>query len=131
MREIKFKAWDSYQKKMYEWNEICKMDSEGHLTLSNLLNGFIDHIKPIEFTGLKDKNGKEIYDYDIYKRHNYIYKVFWSEEDCGFKGAVIGREDDFKKGTYKKESSNAIYDLVNDGRMEIIGNIYENKNLIK
>ena len=56
MKTIKFNAWDSNKKKMYEWHELIIMDMNGHLTLSNLLNGFVKHIKPLQFTGLKDKN---------------------------------------------------------------------------
>jgi len=120
MREIKFRAWDSYKEEMYNWNQIVIFDIKGHLTLSNLLNGFIRHIKPIQFTGLNDKNGKEIYEGDIIKVLNNIDRVgevAWFQEGMCY---IIHDPDKMNErlSAYPKKW------------FEIIGNIYENPGLI-
>ena len=64
-----------------------------------------------QFTGLNDKNGKEIYEGDILQRGTTISDVVW--EDCGFK---------LRKG-------NSVCDV--NKPIEIIGNIYENPELLE
>ena len=70
-----------------------------------------------DFTGLLDKNGKEIYEGDIYHMgdNTITYTVVWN--DSGFIGKQNG------------SSSYAGLEYWMD-RIEIIGNVYENKNLI-
>lgn len=131
MKEIKFRAWDSYQKKMYTWNEIIKADIDGNMSLSNLLNGFIQHIKPSQYTNLKDKNGVEIYNSDIIKctygsREPYsVIKPYTAIVELDKVNPCFVLH---KIGTDFYE-----YDFVCCGHLslEIIGNIYENKDLIK
>jgi len=143
MREIKFRAWDSYQNKMYDWNEICEQDKTGALTLSNLLNGFIEHIKPEQFTGLTDKNGVDIYDGDVVKCNwnkkagfDYteveiikdriqIQEVFYSKHFTGFGIAVDKQisEEKYKDIIYLTSYRAKTF-------IEIIGNIHETPNLL-
>ena len=106
--EIKYRAWDSYQKKMYEWDEICEMDKKGSLTLSNLLNNRIKHIKPMQFIGLTDKNGKEIYEGDV-----------WLPGFNGLHAEIV-----------KYEAENCVYNISKyyKGKGKVIGNIHENKS---
>lgn len=122
MREIKFRAWDTQKNNWYKlpvWGECeASGDSEnGYMTLKD--NEFF---KWSQYTGLKDKNGKEIYEGDIV----YI-KAFSPEKNIirfnrgGFcLEPITGIESSFWSDIKYAE----------DERSEVIGNIYENPELL-
>jgi uncharacterized phage protein (TIGR01671 family) len=76
-----------------------------------------------QYTGLKSSNGKEIYEGDVISRIGHVGKVIWFE-DGYFVEWFDGKDKDFE-GFYPYWSE---LKLVKDG--EIIGNIYENPELI-
>lgn len=102
-REIKFRAWDKIR-------ESWVYGDMPHGFFRSFYDGNPEHFGCIQqFTGLKDKNGKEIYGGDVVK---------WGEEE-GLRAEVIWSEN----GQGWQPFIGA--------KTEIIGNIYENPDLIK
>lgn len=135
-REIKFRAWDKQNKTMGTVNRI-KMSPYLHtqVTYSMEIDGkrkdewsLIDDTGHgtcvlMQFTGLKDKNGKEIYEGDICNCREYgcFGIIKWSEDEAGFYFYVV-----YGDGTFDEES---VYDYADE--LEVIGNIYENPELLE
>lgn len=122
MREIKFRAYDVINKKMYPvafptWNGLV----EGKIDFVNHTVEVIDEDgddKPVlmQFTGLVDKNGKEIYEGDV---------VIWVINDISETGIV---EFPHGFGGYDLKNLGDDHHVCNDwlrGEYEVIGNVYE------
>lgn len=129
MKEIKYRGWDKKDKKMRAVNSIAfhyegesfDYDSSRLAKVVNMwgkdiiedksviVHRDIEHVELMQFTGLHDKNGKEIYEGDIYKYSEDEIDVFESIEDFYYNELIQYR--------------------VEEG--EIIGNIYENPELKK
>jgi uncharacterized phage protein (TIGR01671 family) len=111
MREIKFRAWD----KGLEFMRFFKLHEIHGPAIPQ-------DWKIMEYTGLIDKKGKEIYEGDI------MY--------LDFKSKVIGQgkgEVRFQDGTFGLELTGGFWPFLanNDAKIyEVLGNIYENKDLI-
>ena len=113
-REIKFRAWDG-SKMQYDFGYI-------NVTSGNAVTWSEDEYKNwivMQFTGLKDKNGKEIYEDDIIK---YSDKTYAKNDIIKYK--VIYRQGIFMIGNEQPL-------CYGNKSIEIIGNIYENKDLLK
>lgn len=122
MRENKFRAWHKGKKIMGEVLGIDILHKE--IFFSNEDVDCYEHtdfkdIELMQYTGLKDKNNKEIYEGDIVTLHNSKYKVIFNSKEAGF----VLRDDEFEM--------NIPFTNNNNKRMEVIGNIYENPELLK
>lgn len=116
MREIKFRAWFEKFKEMYT---VKMVDLQREIAYFDKYNyrSFYD-IDLMQYTGLKDKNNKEIYEGDIVILHNGKYKVIFNTEEARF----VLRNDKFEM--------NIPFTNNNNERMEVLGNVYENLELL-
>ena len=114
MREIKFRAWNKQTRRMEEVKQINLFDDE-------MLNGrlvwySLRHAELLQYTGLQDKNGTEIYEGDIVKDVSDELIGYIEYSDGGF---VIIYDDIVQK----LNADESAY-------LEVVGNIFENPELL-
>ena len=128
MRTIKFRAWHKKKKIMKQltllglmWencNDPPIYSDFGETSYEEDVPHYSD-VELMQYTGLKDKNGKEIYEGDIVKStrcvHYSIAECYFEDGSFQFKGTGCGSCDEYL-------SNNVL------GDFEIIGNIHENKD---
>lgn len=110
MREIKFRAW------MNDGNDQMRFIAD-YGGLDKLIFMAQKHEWPLmQFTGLKDKNGKEIYEGDVarYVDNDTVYEIIYKEH-----GFIANNNDKYVPGV-----------LVFLDQVEIIGNKWENPELL-
>ena len=113
MREIKFRAWDKIRKEMIEihnlywFEENCvRFNGDGGAEI-------------LQFTGLKDKNGKEIYEGDVVQIYN------------GKNIELPPFEVIFEYNSYSMYNKDRNLHLVCFDVCEVIGNKFENPEMLK
>lgn len=135
-RKIKFRGWDREYEKMtyfddedYEYSppivsrldQVFKKDSNYDDYEDFEYNDITDSVELMQFTGLHDKNGKEIYEGDILQIDVDKAWVMWNDKYGYFQLVPIG--------DYYFDSD-VIGQALEYTKPEVIGNIYENKELL-
>lgn len=117
MREIKFRVWDKVHEEMIEWEKYKDELVSQDFTDNNLVI--------MQYTGYEDEEWTEIYEGDIVDFVDYSFEGK-SEYNC--RGLVM-----FGDGTWHVTNSITASELFNyeDGEMKVIGNIFENPELIE
>lgn len=124
MRKIKFRVWDKKQKVMRDVisinflkKNVILLHPRGHI-----IRRIDEECVLMQYTGLKDKNGREIYEGDIVKATTYYGTSFQSN----ILGKVI-----FKEGAFMIETERG-YTLLDEAKfIKVIGNVFENPELLK
>lgn len=130
MREIKFRAWNKLTNKMYSHKDL--EDVLVNLTKNDFISGIFLPLNSdnelMQYIGIEDEGEKEIYEGDIVKRidRTPIAQMYGKEVI----GVVVFTEGSFSLNTHEG------YYLMNNNRLsnlcsyKVIGNIYENPELL-
>lgn len=125
MREIKFRAWDKTEKEMF----MPDTENNNENFFAGFVNGVLrcsesqydedDDFILMQYTGLKDKNGKDIYEGDLVNNEDNETAVIIYET-----GSFLLQYPD------SPLDFDSLFDFQDD-RLEIIGNIYQNPELLE
>ena len=122
----KYRAWDSAKKEMFkdtfaitESGQVVVVEQESVASSPDYV--FVDHLVIMQSTGLKDKNGKEIFEGDIVKMSKDVYSEPTYYEVVRHRG-----------GAYHLESKQHGCELwLRHTDCEVVGNLYENPELLE
>lgn len=131
MRPIKFRAWDKDKKQMLIVDDLDGLRTGNPIVcVSSNMDGTLPleslgRIPIMQFTGLLDKNGKEVYEGDIVEcqiRNRMTHKgeVLWDQGSAMFRIQFINENGGISWSAYRS-----------DLKCKVIGNIYENPELLE
>lgn len=151
MKEIKFRCWDKKSKKMRQVTEIVfntgfYMESNDNSVKliwvkgQNIIENKEIQIQReedfilMQYTGLKDKNGKEIYEGDIVKINAHSYDFGFEKDKIGEIRFLKGCFGFYKQLSEKEYLFNELATEFSYGELdyyEVIGDIYDNPELLE
>jgi len=141
MRTIRFRAWDNDNKQMLDVQELnfeeCFYGGFTQIRTTMYSDYFdIREMPLMQYTGLKDKNGKEIYEGDIvrFPANDEYDEVNYISYECWFDS-----RDTFKYGWHFSRSKfhgclcggNSCVSMEWARQLEVIGNVHDNKELLE
>ncbi|RLA39225.1 MAG: hypothetical protein DRR06_19485 [Gammaproteobacteria bacterium] len=126
-RDIKFKAWDAERGEMFtssKWVEFL-VNKDGAIRAQNYnRKGNVQQLPVMQYTGLKDKDGIEIYEGDIIQtKADGKVAIEWSKRAAKFGIHVL------RDYTYSREKKPKLRAIPHS--CTVIGNIYQNPKLLK
>jgi len=120
MREIKFRAWAEGPKKMFSWEQMLELQNKFYTWFK-----WTDMYRLLQFTGLYDESGREIYEGDILAHidayDSLFGKVVWDDKAACWAFAILMEDGSFDLDRLDDHAAYA----------EVIGNIYDNPELLK
>jgi uncharacterized phage protein (TIGR01671 family) len=128
-RPLKFRAWNTQSKTVYSAEELTKgriilaIDGNGMGYMANGKFLRISRLIPLQYTGLNDANGREIYEGDILVlsyavSHPYPARFFVKYDEGSY-------------SLYLKDGEMPFDSLYTSAKMVVVGNIYENPELLE
>ena len=155
MRDIRFRAWDKRTEQMYDYHaldETLQFHFDGRISEwdenAPALDGFekgsyVENNKDfilMQYTGLKDKNGKEVYDGDVVEFDEDQFCIIGIGKYTVYRSVGCTEVEDYYYGVYlnvyyKSDREldgrfNCLHEDYNVTKSKVIGNIYENPKLI-
>lgn len=125
-RDIKFRGWDSVNEVMLPVESINFR--ERYVSLNegdNSLTDTLEMIELMQYIGLNDKDGKEIYEGDILERYGYWPIIIEYDKGC----LMVRDLDEVRYNNLILNVPICNFESINDWK--VIGNIYENPELLE
>jgi len=130
MREIKFRGWIGED---FIFSECVFQDNDVWRILNPNDDNWWACLEPQQFTGLKDKNGKEIYEGDIifHEKFEEHSEILYFEKGMCFIGLPVEKEvrEDYLKGHV--HYLDLTCENLQISKCRVVGNIYENPELLE
>lgn len=130
MKKIKFRGFSKYDNKMRNINRM-NFNNDNLMFEGMNVNWSKSETIIMQYTGLKDKHEKDIYEGDIvtwdkcpeykysYNKSIPKFNIIWQDKKCGFGMKSISKD------RYRD------YNMQSGKNLEVIGNIYENSELVE
>lgn len=122
MRELKFRVWSEEDREYRTDCDVFRLFHGKTGCPATIYNDEGDRFDIEQYTGLKDKNGKEIYEGDIVRFDAISYEIYWSDDFSGWHN----RRTDGGERIY---GADGFEEVTRFG--SVIGNIHENAELLE